>query len=100
FAPPPPHSFPTRRSSDLATSLGVVIGPVLGSFAARAGQAAPGLVAAALCLCNVGFAWKWLPESRVLPSHTTTGSGRHVPPPEPRSEEHTYELQSRFDLVC
>src|SRR6266702_1386748 len=39
-----------------ATSLGVVIGPVLGSFAARAGQAAPGLVAAALCLCNVGFA--------------------------------------------
>src|SRR5438876_3657412 len=64
-----------------ATSLGVVIGPVLGSFAARAGQAAPGLVAAALCLCNVGFAWKWLPESRVLPSHTTTGSGRHVPAP-------------------
>ena len=67
-----------------ATSLGVVIGPVVGSFAARAGQAAPGLVAAALCLCNVAFAWKWLPESRVLPSRATTGSGRHVPPPEPR----------------
>src|SRR6266566_4007523 len=27
-----------------ATSLGVVIGPVVGSFAARAGQSAPGLV--------------------------------------------------------
>src|SRR5437763_12980379 len=67
-----------------ATSLGVVIGPVVGSFAARAGESAPGLVAAALCLCNVVFAWKWLPESRVLPSHATSASGRHVPPPEPR----------------
>jgi multidrug resistance protein len=67
-----------------ATSLGVVIGPVVGSFAARGGQAAPGLVAAALCLSNVAFAWKWLPESRVLPSHATSASGRHVPPPEPR----------------
>ncbi|HZI23252.1 MAG TPA: MFS transporter [Gemmatimonadales bacterium] len=67
-----------------ATSLGVVIGPVVGSFAARGGQAAPGLVAAALCLCNVAFAWRWLPESRVLPTHSTTPSGRHLPPPEPR----------------
>src|SRR5256885_10060842 len=71
-----------------ATSLGVVIGPVVGSFAARAGQSAPGLVAAALCLCNVAFAWKWLPESRVLPSHTTSASGRQVPPPEPRPVLH------------
>lgn len=71
-----------------ATSLGVVIGPVVGSFAARGGQAAPGLVAAALCLCNVAFAWKWLPESRVLPSHVTTASGRHLPPPEPRPVLH------------
>src|SRR5947208_11900063 len=38
-----------------ATSLGVVIGPGLGAFAARGGAAAPGLVAAALCLCNVVF---------------------------------------------
>src|SRR2546430_16311264 len=66
-----------------ATSLGVVIGPVVGSFAARAGQEAPGLVAAALCLCNVAFAWKWLPESRVLASHENTESGRAGPPHEP-----------------
>jgi multidrug resistance protein len=71
-----------------ATSLGVVIGPVVGSFAARGGQAAPGLVAAALCLSNVAFAWKWLPESRVLPSHAMSASGRHVPPPEPRPVLH------------
>jgi multidrug resistance protein len=46
-----------------ATSAGVMVGPAIGSFAAHLGQAAPGLVAAALCLINVFFAWKWLPES-------------------------------------
>ena len=48
-----------------ATSAGVAFGPVIGSFAAHLGRAAPGLVAAALCLLNVAFAWRWLPESRV-----------------------------------
>jgi multidrug resistance protein len=67
-----------------ATSLGVVVGPMLGSFAARGGETAPGLVAAGLCVINVVFAWRWLPESRVIPTHTTTASGRHVPPPVPR----------------
>ena len=67
-----------------ATSLGVVVGPMLGSFAARGGETAPGLVAAALCIINVIFAWRWLPESRVLPTDTTTASGRFVPAPQPR----------------
>ena len=47
-----------------ATSAGVMVGPVIGSFAARFGQEAPGLVAATLCLLNVAFALRWLPESR------------------------------------
>ena len=47
-----------------ATSAGVMLGPVVGSAAAHFGRAAPGLVAAALCLINVFFAWRWLPESR------------------------------------
>ena len=50
-----------------ATSAGVMVGPAIGSFAAHLGQAAPGLVAAALCLINVFFAWKWLPESHREP---------------------------------
>src|SRR5699024_12435654 len=37
-----------------------------------------------------------VPES--LPCCRQTGYGR--PPQYPRSEEHTSELQSRFDLVC
>src|SRR5947207_13525968 len=67
-----------------ATSFGVIVGPALGSFAARWGEMAPGLVAAGLCGVNVMFAWKWLPESRALASHVTTERGRQVPPPEPR----------------
>jgi multidrug resistance protein len=47
-----------------ATSAGVSLGPVVGSFAAHFGQAAPGMVAAALCLVNIVFAWRWLPESK------------------------------------
>jgi multidrug resistance protein len=47
-----------------ATSAGVMVGPVVGSSAAHLGRAAPGLIAAALCLTNVFFAWRWLPESR------------------------------------
>src|SRR5439155_1406482 len=54
------------------------------SFAARAGESAPGLVAAALCAANLVFAWKWLPESRVFSPHVTTKSGHQVRAPEPR----------------
>ncbi|MGH7560196.1 MAG: MFS transporter [Gemmatimonadales bacterium] len=46
------------------TAIGFMLGPVIGSAAAYWGQAAPGIVASALCLLNVAFAWKWLPESR------------------------------------
>ena len=48
-----------------ATSAGVMLGPAIGSFATRINHEAPGFVAAALCLVNAAFAWKWLPESRV-----------------------------------
>jgi multidrug resistance protein len=47
-----------------ATSAGVVIGPAIGSFMHRFGDAAPGLFGAVLVLINVVVAWKWLPESR------------------------------------
>lgn len=45
-----------------ATSAGVTIGPAIGSLAARWGEAAPGFLAAGLCLANAAFAWKLLPE--------------------------------------
>lgn len=46
------------------TAVGFMLGPVVGSAAAHWGQAAPGIVAAGLCLLNTVFAWKWLPESK------------------------------------
>jgi multidrug resistance protein len=46
-----------------ATSLGVMVGPLLGSLGSRWGPEAPGLIAAGLCLLNMLFAWRFLPES-------------------------------------
>ena len=45
------------------TSAGVMIGPVIGSFAVAFGTEYPGLIAAGLCLANIVFAWRLLPES-------------------------------------
>lgn len=63
-----------------ATNLGVALGPVLGSLAVtlgqrdllpgsaslRMGNAAPGILAAILCLVNMVFVWRYLSESRVV----------------------------------
>jgi MFS family permease len=63
-----------------ATNLGVALGPVVGAFAVvlgrkdlvpgdgelRMGQAAPGIVAAMLCLITILFAWKYLKESKTI----------------------------------
>lgn len=61
-------SEPDQRARSLgwisaATNLGVAIGPVLGSTTYAWGREAPGLVAAALCVVNIGFAWRFLRES-------------------------------------
>ncbi|MEM7480451.1 MAG: MFS transporter [Acidobacteriota bacterium] len=58
---------PGQRSKALgwvtaATSAGVMIGPAVASFAVRFGETAPGFVAAGLCLLNLAFAARWLPE--------------------------------------
>src|SRR5699024_12590258 len=77
------HSFPTRRSSDLKVAVGVplaaVIDPALGALPlqhpalAALGADAAGVLHQALGALALG---------------------------EARSEEHTSELQSRFELVC
>ncbi len=50
-----------------ATGAGVMIGPAIGSLAFKLGHQAPGIAAAALCVANIWFAWRWLPESH--PGH-------------------------------
>jgi len=46
-----------------ATSAGVMLGPAIGSLAAVASPAVPGLLAALLCAVNLAFARRYLPES-------------------------------------
>lgn len=45
-----------------ATSAGVMIGPLIGSYATRLGASGPGFVAAGLCIANAVSAYLWLPE--------------------------------------
>ena len=47
-----------------ATNAGVAIGPLIGSAALAWGRPGPGLLASALTVVNIGFAWKFLAESR------------------------------------
>jgi MFS family permease len=72
------------------TNLGVALGPVLGSFAValgkhdllpgpgtlQMGHAAPGILAAALCLLNMAFAARYLTESRDPNDHVATDEPR------------------------
>src|SRR5215510_10867394 len=74
------------------TNLGVALGPVLGSFAITLGKrdlipgsatlhmdhAAPGLMAAALCILNIAFAARYLSESRDKAEHEHTGEVRQT----------------------
>jgi MFS family permease len=47
-----------------ATNAGVALGPLIGAFALKWGTSGPGLLAAALSLVNILFAWKFLVEAR------------------------------------
>ncbi len=72
------------------TNLGVALGPVLGSFAItlgtrdllpgpgtlQMGHAAPGILAAALCLLNMAFVARYLTESRDPEDHIETDEPR------------------------
>jgi MFS family permease len=80
-----------------ATNLGVALGPVIGSWAAgigaktfhvgstsiHIGHAAPGLLAAALCVLNIGFAFKYLTESKQATSELSTKTPGGTPSVEP-----------------
>jgi len=79
---------PSQRARGLgwisaATSAGVMIGPAIGSLAfSRLGPTGPGIVAALVCLVNITFAWRYLPESkkgaRVAPKRSIRAALWHV----------------------
>lgn len=70
---------PEQRAKSLgwlsaATSLGVTIGPVLGSLSRQWGPAAPGLLAAGLAVINMIFAWFFLRESHDVGAASRAGT--------------------------
>src|SRR5699024_12868738 len=88
--------YPTRRSSDLKA------GPVIGGANSRVARVRVHHV-------NVHRTFGWLEHLlelglQVVACPLAVGLDLdrqlHVALLEPRSEEHTSELQSRFDLVC
>src|SRR5699024_11706446 len=99
-APQHPHSFPTRRSSDLAVGIEVVVVATQGARIEKglsSGSLAPAVRRPLDILCHVemvdligkvvvAVAYSWLITSK--------GTNNVL-----RSEEHTSELQSRFDPV-
>src|SRR5699024_11239367 len=98
-ANPDPPSFPTRRSSDLIgidqTIKTEVI--VVGIVAVVAAEFIPDIAVVVLCLDPVVAP---LPDIMTLNAIVLIEDVLVLRQPARRSEEHTSELQSRFDLVC
>lgn len=61
-----------------ATSAGFMVGPAMGSLAFTWGPAAPGLLASLLCLSNLAFASRWLPEPPLPPGGRPERSRRLI----------------------
>jgi MFS family permease len=62
-----------------ATNAGVALGPLLGALALRWGTPGPGLLAAGLSVLNIGFAWKFLSESRDMVEAAAVRSKPRIP---------------------
>src|SRR5207249_5985576 len=91
-----PHSFPTRRSSDLCvpTHSSTESAPIpFVSSLMRATPSSPRSVT--MSVAPNSRASFWRDECRLMAMMR-----RSCPHQGTRSEEHTSELQSRFDLVC
>src|SRR5207248_10770768 len=88
--PPPLHSFPTRRSSDLALGLGMAAVADHDDLAALAQH----LLDLAMHLGDQRTGGVEYPQAAALGFRLYRL--RHAM----RSEEHTSELQSPYDLVC
>src|SRR5699024_12407480 len=94
------HSFPTRRSSDLSPEGNSVIEMRREAAQGRA-EFAWGLPANQLWTAETPFLWRFEARVEAEDGSINAESVRYgIRTIAARSEEHTSELQSRFDLVC
>jgi MFS family permease len=82
-----------------ATNAGVAIGPVIGSWVSGVGQAAPGLFAAGLCVLNMGFAARYLSETRRPGVHHAEGPRKSSRQAVLHVVAHPNEPSSRLILI-
>src|SRR5207249_5169110 len=86
------HPFPPRRSSDLARPTASSSSGPSGAPAASRDSTSR---AASVGVWPTGCSERGSSRRSLRYAHSPTATG-----PERRSEEHTSELQSRFDIVC
>src|SRR5699024_11695790 len=89
-------SFPTRRSSDLTNDVTLSLGTYFKQCSIMV--TCQSLANLGAVLANDGIA-PWNNE-RIISSEAATYTKSVMMTTGLRSEEHTSELQSRFDLVC
>src|SRR5439155_23197533 len=96
-SPPTLHSFPTRRSSDLFGILSIIAIPL----SKLTGSTLLGMALMAASVSSedkAPFIGRSVTRSGTI--HLKGPIAKVFPLFEPRSEEHTSELQSRGHLVC
>src|SRR5207249_10296842 len=93
------HSFPTRRSSDLGDSSPLSF---LRFRSKKSGDQSPYSKTTARPEEDAMYDPTQLPAWKALEAHQPEVAALHLRDlfRQDRSEEHTSELQSRFDLVC
>src|SRR5699024_11372188 len=94
------RSFPTRRSSDLCIDSSGSWDWACAEPAKTPVKANDANIAAEQIRSNMGSLYRRFCFARRDQLACATTIGAEVTTGEPRSEEHTSELQSRFDLVC
>src|SRR5207253_8700790 len=91
--PRAPHSFPTRRSSDLIVA-------ARGAIAVAKGLRRPRVFRWIVVVAVVGNAAIYLVSDAPISARDIARHDRGIDEKAARSEEHTSELQSRGHLVC
>src|SRR5207249_9226736 len=86
------HSFPTRRSSDLKGSGNASVGMMCSTISHQESEEPSSKIAKPRSCITSAVPVKMDSPSAFSPRGALTATTR--------SEEHTSELQSRFDLVC